>query len=451
MNAEHDITAFNNFNLRIGYWNINGQYELMNSAVAKNWLLSNVDICFIQETHLKPKQKFTVPPLVTVNNPYTDYCKKPRGGVSVLIQNNKTKFIRKIDKSQNDMIILTLVGGHRISCNYIPPSDSPYYRDDMFATLANEFEPEEKEMVILTGGDLNSRIGNLVNKPTSNSEYRNNPDNTTNSNGRFLADICKSFKCFPLNNMTYKNKHFDGNFTYYKGDKKSQNDLIIANKFALDCIQSFSIHELGYNLSDHFPIVADCKFPRCAEDFMCEASSDILTSVGDLQMKRNKKILQSNVNWKNYERIATTEIELGKDLYEQLNDSPSQELLDRCVKRLSDSLYNTAKSCSTSNHIREEEDTALDEINSSLQQLLDQSTSAYICVLFKVHLVLMTGMLHDVSLLRKIKESISRMKQRSGILLWVNQTPKSYGAALIGKGISMTPSVSQKPCLQQKI
>ena len=377
MNAERNITVFNDFKLRVGFWNINGQYELMKSAIAKNWLLSNIDICFIQETHLKPEQKFSVPPLVTVNNPYSDYCKKPRGGVSVLIQNKITKFIKKIDKSQNDIIKVTLVGGHRISCNYIPPADSRYYKDDMFASLANEFEPAEKDLVIFTGGDLNSRIGNLVKKPIPNSDYRCNPDDTINSNGRFLADICHTFKCFPLNNMNYKHKHFDGTFTYYKGDKKSQNDVVIANRFALDCIQAFTIHELGYNISDHFPVVVECNFPRSSVDYMYEASSDILTCAGDLRLKRNKKILQSNVNWENYKKIATTEIELARDLFSQLHVSPSQDQLDCCVTRLSDSLYNTATSCIINTPTSKEENNELDLINTSLQLLFDKSTSAY--------------------------------------------------------------------------
>ena len=93
--------------------------------------------------------------------------------------------------------------------------------------------------------------------------------------------------------------------------------------------------------------------------------------------QKNKKILQSNVNWENYKKIATTEIELARDLFSQLHVSPSQDQLDCCVTRLSDSLYNTATSCIINTPTSKEENNELDLINTSLQLLLDKSTSAY--------------------------------------------------------------------------
>ena len=79
-----------------------------------------------------------------------------------MIQPDSKKFITDIDKTQNDMIILTLLGGHKISSSYIPPVDSSYFRDDMFSMVANQFEPESKDIIVLGGGDVNSRVANLV-------------------------------------------------------------------------------------------------------------------------------------------------------------------------------------------------------------------------------------------------------------------------------------------------
>ena len=193
---------FNDFNLNIGYWNINGQYEIMKSDLVRKWLLSNIDICFVTETHLKPEQRFEVPPFITINNPYTGQSKKPRGGVSCFIRSNCLQYITSVDKSTNDMISVSLIGNHKVSSTYIPPADSLYYKDDMFATLANQFLLEDNERIVIGGGDINCRIGNLLQKSRGKYKYRDNPDTETNSHGVFLVDICNSLKCFPLNNLT---------------------------------------------------------------------------------------------------------------------------------------------------------------------------------------------------------------------------------------------------------
>ena len=311
----------------------------------KNWLLSNTDICFVSETHLKTEQKFGVPPMITINNPYQGYCKKPRGGISCLIQPNCTKFITDIDKSKNDMIILTLLGGHKISSNYIPPVDSSFFKDDMFSMVANQFEPESNDIVVLGGGDVNSRVADLV-TPLRGGKYRENPDTEINSHGRFLAVICNSFKCYPLNNLTYKGKQFDGKFTYYKDKKKSQNDIVLGNRVAIDNVESFTIHELSYNPSDHFPVTVKCNFPVRVDDSMCNAASDLLTNGIEVRIKREKKIRSTDVDWNSYERISNNEIGMLRDSILQLADSPSQSLMDTCLNKLSKSLHNVAKTCS---------------------------------------------------------------------------------------------------------
>ena len=53
---------------------------MVNSMLIKNWILNNVDICFLSETHLAAGQFFDVPPFITLNNQYSANVKKPRGG-----------------------------------------------------------------------------------------------------------------------------------------------------------------------------------------------------------------------------------------------------------------------------------------------------------------------------------------------------------------------------------
>ena len=77
--------------------------------------------------------------------------------------------------------------------------------------------------------------------PSPNGMYRDNPDTHVNSHSKFLAEIGKSFDCFPFNNLTYKGKNFDGKFSYYKGDKKLQNDIVLGNRKALKSAEKSSL------------------------------------------------------------------------------------------------------------------------------------------------------------------------------------------------------------------
>ena len=66
----------------------------------------------------------------------------------------------------------------------------------------------------------------------------------------------------------------DGKYTFYKGWKKSQNDLCICNKHGLKSVTFLKIHEIGWNISDHFPISVSCKF-KMNVNFGVRASLDI--------------------------------------------------------------------------------------------------------------------------------------------------------------------------------
>ena len=317
-------------------------------------------------------QKFEVCPFITINNPFMGQWKKPRGGISCLIRSSCLDFIAEVNKSQNDMISLTLLGNHKVSSNYIPPIDSIYFKDELFTSLANEFLPKERERVIIGGGDINCRIGNLVKKPVRNSEYRNNPDTETNSHGRFFADICKSYECFPLNNLTYRNKHFDGKFTYHKGNKKSQNDIVVANRKGLDSVEKFIIHEISFNPSDHFPVTVTCNFSLGVNDYMSVAAADLLTDSCLPCLKRMKKIRPPEVDWDKYKEIALREIVPLRDQVVDVTNSPSQNGLDSCIQKLSSALYKTAKTCTERNCIGD----SSDDLELPFKDLLEKSDKA---------------------------------------------------------------------------
>ena len=133
------------------------------------------------------------------------------------------------------MITLTMLGQHRIFSLYIPPVDSFYFKDEQFSDVSNVFQPKNPDYAIIGGGDLNTRIGTVKSHSNFNLSYSKNPDETVNSHGRSLLQICKSESIIILNHLKNQGKSFDGDFTYIKGDKKSQNDI------GLSIIQDFHL------------------------------------------------------------------------------------------------------------------------------------------------------------------------------------------------------------------
>ena len=154
------------------------------------------------------------------------------------------------------------------------------FKDETFPLLADSFVTKEDNQIIFGGGDLNYRIGNSMRQPPSG-KYKENPDKVVNSHGRFLIDICKTFHCYPLNNLTFNGKSFDDKFTFYKSNRKSQNDMQ----------WEIQMHYIILKVlpSDHFPVVASCNFPSRDKDVKSIAASDLLTTVSEPCIKRTPK------------------------------------------------------------------------------------------------------------------------------------------------------------------
>ena len=47
---------------------------------------------------------------------------------------------------------------------------------------------------------------------------------------------------------------YDGDYTYFKGNAKSQIDYVYTNKAGLGVIKSLTIYKENWHLSDHLPI-----------------------------------------------------------------------------------------------------------------------------------------------------------------------------------------------------
>ena len=98
-----------------------------------------------------------------------------------------------------------------------------------------------------------------------------------------MIKICKAFNFFFVNNLI----EFDGDFTFRKGDRKSQNDILITNSNGLSKIESFNIHNtINWNPSDHSPISVNVVISIIHKNFSSIASGDILTTAGEPTITR---------------------------------------------------------------------------------------------------------------------------------------------------------------------
>ena len=151
---------------------------------------------------------------------------------------------------------------------YIQPESSRYYSTDLFSSLSNLLlDSNERNLTPILGGDLNCRFGDL-NQAFQEKKllYNKNVDTTDNYNGRnYGVDLCNACHIFPINHLKYKNKSFDGDYTYYKGNKRSQIDFVFTNFKGLKQIDCFSIIRDNWHTSDHLPIGVELQLPEAVD------------------------------------------------------------------------------------------------------------------------------------------------------------------------------------------
>ena len=74
----------------------------------------------------------------------------------------------------------------------------------------------ESENGLLLCGDLNSRIGNLIN--LNGHSYSKNPDTFVNQHGKQLLEIIDSHNLLPLNRLENNGNQFEGGITFERGE-----------------------------------------------------------------------------------------------------------------------------------------------------------------------------------------------------------------------------------------
>ena len=160
-----------------------------------------------------------------IPSPHTK-IKKARGGVSCFLKDSLSGLIESVDLSCSNHILVRFNNGNIVFSSYIAPTDSPYCNPLEFSYVANAFSPVS-DAIVFGGGDLNGRVGNMAQeRPPMNGTYRTNCDEIINEHGKEIINICSSFDCYIVNNLNFAGKAFDGNFTFQKGSRKAQNDIL---------------------------------------------------------------------------------------------------------------------------------------------------------------------------------------------------------------------------------
>ena len=137
-----------------------------------------------------------------------------------------------------------------VVAQYIPPNNSIYY-DDIYFDNLNLIHAKYSSRDLIITGDMNTRIGeSSCNNPAIS--YCKNPDTSVNTNGNKLLKWLRQHQDMTIvNGAKFHNKKFDTNFTFYRGNVKSQNDITLTNR--IDKLNALTI-EPKLIFSDHCPV-----------------------------------------------------------------------------------------------------------------------------------------------------------------------------------------------------
>ena len=243
-------------------------------------------------------EKYKLTNFIEHHNSFSTHTdRKARGGISCFLKSDLLSLVSEINTDTPNHILVRFLNGNTVFSSYIAPINSPYSDPSDFSYVANAFVPIDNKCLVFGGGDLNSRVGDLPHsRPPLNFEYDTNCDEYVNEHGKEVINICNAFSCYVVNNLHSPHKNFSGDYTFLKGNRKAQNDLLLANQPALSTLKNFVIHKEGWNPSDHSPVSVECNMEFTSKSSGLSASKDILTEAIPTISLRPKKVKTLNVD-----------------------------------------------------------------------------------------------------------------------------------------------------------
>ena len=322
--------------IKILSWNCNGKLK-KSLEFLKSY--SQYHVIHLSETKHNSSTNFNIPKNFTpVSKPGVRLGDVDRGGNIVFIQKFLYKRIRKTRYFEWGIIIY--FNETVLVFVYFVPSDSRYYRDESFTEFFTALSGISKSgKTVFIVGDHNARFGKLE---FANRTHNNNVDIVKNTQGTLLAAVYNKCNFYPLNHFCSDDSEFIGNFTFFRGEKKSQVDFLFTNDHT--DVSQFSLDEVGLQLSDHvmitFTVSMKLELPSNA---LLRWSRDTNT-VGKQVMKRlfrvNFDVDETQMQGMLTEKLASFENRL----------SSGEIRTEEIVCDFNELLETTFKQCKTAKH-----------------------------------------------------------------------------------------------------
>ena len=258
------------------------------------------------------------------------------GGIALFIKDASTKYNNTIEFCGDDGIYVSFshIPNIIFSGWYVPPSDSLYYTNDVFASLSSKIHGENRSIIIF--GDFNAKIRNYNEILQSDSMYNYKfSDETRNSNGDLLKSICIQNKLVIVNGLTNKDVTYDNKPTYKKKNNWiSKLDFCIVSENIIPLIDSFEvIHGITPLPSDHAIITCslNTNIHSNYTDTLTRATNLNETET-PLKTNKRKQVKYDHVN-----------IYLFKEKLDQLElPEINSDNIELCDKWLSQNIYESA-------------------------------------------------------------------------------------------------------------
>ena len=333
-----------NFNCNILSWNINGVKEKFHQKEVMD-LFNSCDILLLNETHFNIRAKCPDGFVVTARS-IPSGTKAYRGGVAVYTKTLSKVDIEVISKEFLDCIIF-LIKNIDLLCiaYYITPNNSKYFNENYFTNL-RLFLNQFKDKSVICIGDLNARVGTPEHR--QNVAYQQNPDPIINQNGKELLNTLKDNESFYIvNGIQTEKLQCSSEFTFFRGNTRSQNDICITND--INKIKEMTFEKkLVY--SDHRPVkVTVSGTPVTSLDFVNECA---ISCFNDDHYDISRK-LNNPIKLRNLDLCKLVQILDDPSSFNITSETCFENLTaDEQCSIVTGGIYNAAKQCKIKHDIK---------------------------------------------------------------------------------------------------
>ena len=144
----------------------------------------------------------------------------------------------------------------------------------------------------------------------------------------------------PLNHCLYYENQFDGGYTYFKADKKSQIDFILTNNAGRRNVCDLKLMTSGWHFSDHLPIDVSVRATFNIDPLAIYIRSKALTLCTDISNKSTLKFCRNEFDAEAAKEIMTAN---AADISRKCHDS---QYVEPIVSNLHSFLQTTIKQTS---------------------------------------------------------------------------------------------------------